>query len=259
MHAGDDLYVGGFLGAGLTGITLGFTGTGNPTLNQGVGPAGRIFFHNIIPLAPSTTNLAAAQALVAGTPLTFITNGAGITYQPGGAPDGSGLNVWQFDVPRCVQINTGANLTGVTFTIVGYDQYKRKTTATLVGGSGAAVVCLKAMMWVASITPNVTTASTASAGGSNTFGLPFRAINGAYLQDIGWCVLNAATFTLDTGTFVVADQTSPATAATGDPRGTYAPSSNADGNHQLIIGMHLDGTQCGQNALLTNAIGVTPF
>ena len=37
------------------------------------------------------------------------------------------------------------------------------------------------------------------------------------------------TLAQDAGTFVAADATSPATSATGDPRGTYLPSSASDG------------------------------
>lgn len=61
------------------------------------------------------------------------------------------------------------------------------------------------------------------------------------------------------GTLVVADQTSPATNLTGDPRGTFAPSGAAsNGSNRLIIVQHVDGTQCSGTATRVNAIGVTP-
>ncbi len=54
----------------------------------------------------------------------------------------------------------------------------------------------------------------------------------------GAAVLYAAANLGTSGTLVVADETSPATATTGDVRGTYAPSSNADGTKRLTINMY---------------------
>lgn len=52
----------------------------------------------------------------------------------------------------------------------------------------------------------------------------------------------AVTYTPNTigvgGTVVVADETSPTTASTGDVRGTYTPTSNADGIKRLTINMY---------------------
>lgn len=52
----------------------------------------------------------------------------------------------------------------------------------------------------------------------------------------------AVTYTANTigvgGTIVVADETSPATITTGDVRGTYTPTSNADGTKRLTINMY---------------------
>ena len=62
----------------------------------------------------------------------------------------------------------------------------------------------------------------------------------------------------DAGTFAAADTTSPATATTNDVRGTYAPSSAADGSRRLVLALGLTGLQAGPNATQTGAVGVTP-
>jgi len=41
-------------------------------------------------------------------------------------------------------------------------------------------------------------------------------------------------------------------------RGTYAPSSAANGTRRLVIGIALTGAQAGPNATQTAAIGVVP-
>ena len=273
MNVGDDLFLGGFVGQGIQGVTLGVTGSGDPTLQQGVGPMGRTFHFNITPPTAQTAAYAALQAPTNGVALTLAA-GAGITKTV--APDGSGATVYLNDlctlgpppvyIGRCVSLTSVSNLSGITFTLVGYDIYGRKTTATLAGPNNNTVNFKKAVASVVSITPNATNAGTVSAGTADVFGFPYLVKNGSYVQDIGW---NATTggstgangqnnFALDTGTLTSGDQTSPATAATGDPRGTYAPSGASNGTTQLIAALHLDASQCGPNALLTSAIGVTP-
>jgi len=75
-----------------------------------------------------------------------------------------------------------------------------------------------------------------------------------YLIGVGW----AGALARDAGTFAAADTTSPATATTNDVRGTYAPSSSANGSRRLVIAIGLTALQAGPNATQTAAIGVTP-
>ena len=255
MNVQDDLYLG-------SGFSLGATSADNPTAQQGCGPMGRYLVYNIVPLTKQTANIAALQHTTAGTALTLAA-GTGVTA--GLAPDGSGATVYQFDVPRCVGITTSASMAGINFTIVGYDAYGQKMTQTRAGGGSATTVnTTKAFKSILSVTPDGTDGvNNVSIGSADIFGMPFA------ITDVGYVLSNkwAETLAADAGTFVAADQTIPATAATGDVRGTYAPSSASDGTKRLVMGLHLISTQCGSNAqqftaknasnvTITGAIGV---
>lgn len=247
-HFSDDLYTGP--DGGPNAFSLGATASGNPTKNWGVGPLGRIVFLNQLPLTLATANIAALQASASGVVLTLAA-GTGITT--GLAPDGSGATVYILDVPRCVSLTSTSNLSAINYLIVGYDQYGKKLSALLVGPNNNTVNTLKAFQSVLSVTAQGTSASTVSVGTSDIFGLPFRMIDAGYILSAKWANVLAQ----NAGTFVVADQTTPATNATGDVRGTYAQSGAAsNGSRRLVIAMHVDGTQCGSNGTLINAIGV---
>jgi hypothetical protein len=251
MHVADDLYTGGFTGT--QSLSIFKTAQGNPTMQEGVGPLGRIVFHNITPLALATANIAALQHTTASTPFA-LTAGTGITA--GLAPDGSGATVYVLDVPRCISLTSSANMSAGNITIVGYDLFGRKQTQTRAGPNANTVNTLKAFMSVLSITSDTTDgANSISVGTSDIFGLPWVLKNIAYMIRQGW----DSTLAQNAGTAVVADTTSPATASTGDTRGTYAQAGNAsNGSRLLLLGWHLDGTQCGSTATVANAIGVTP-
>ena len=68
----------------------------------------------------------------------------------------------------------------------------------------------------------------ASMGNSDVFGLPIRVDSRGYIQTF-WDSAFATT-----GTFVAAVTTSPATATTGDVRGTFLPPTASNGTRQLI-------------------------
>jgi hypothetical protein len=123
-----------------------------------------------------------------------------------------------------VQLVSGGNDTGINFTVNGYDIYGFPMTQTLAGGNGAAVNTTKAFKFVTSVTHTGSVATTLTIGTTNIVGFPMR------VDTIGYLAMsyNASLITANTG-FVLADTTSPATAATGDVRGTYTLQSAADG------------------------------
>jgi hypothetical protein len=233
-------------------------GADDPTSQMGAGPAGRIFFLNITPATLNAANLAALQASTINVPLVLAA-GAGVTKIAD--PLGTGLQIFLLDVNRCVSLTSAANLSAVNYTLVGYDIYGRKQTSTIAGPNINTVIFPKAMLAVISITPSATNAGTVSAGTADKFGFQFAVPDASYIQS----VKGNNTLASDAGTFVAADLTNPATAATGDPRGTYAPSFASNGARRLTIGFHLDETQCGpfatmgpSTANLYGLIGVTP-
>lgn len=244
----DDLYLGNFTGQ--QGLSLLPTSQENPTAQIGVGPMGRIAFLNIVPLTLSTTNVAASQSTTSITSLA-LTAGTGTTA--GTAPDGSGAAVVVLDVPRAVSISSASDYSGVTVTVVGYDQYGKKLTNTITGpGVGATVNTLKAYKSVLSITLSATVAHSVSAGTADIFGLPYAITDAGYIVSAKW---NNA-LAQDAGTFVAAVTTVPSTAALGDVRGTYKPSTGAsDGAKRLVIGMHLTAAQCGSAPTITALLG----
>jgi hypothetical protein len=104
-------------------------------------------------------------------------------------------------------------------------------TQTVTLGAGAVTVTTaKTFKAVFSVTPNFTDTHTISVGTADVFGL---GLFSARFEDtlIYW---NGALITANTG-FTAGDTTSPATATTGDVRGTYATQSSSDGTKRLVI------------------------
>lgn len=249
MQVPDDLYLGGFLPS--NGLLPAAGSSADPTINQGVGPAGRIVFRNILPLTLQPDNVAALQHMVAGTALT-LTAGTGVTL--GTAPNGSQRAVIVLDVNRAPSLTSTADLRLINFTVTGFDTYGRLQTATRAGPNNNTVNFLKAFASILSVVPDTTDGThNVSVGTSDVFGMSFVAADAGYIIP-KW----ANALADDAGTFVAADATSPATASTGDPRGTYTPSSASNGTRRLVVWQHLTGPQCGANATVVNAIGVTP-
>ena len=107
----DDL----FLGSATTYMGMNL---GDPSpMSEGVGPLGRIYVWDSVPLAKGNANIAAASVwtssvtLTAGTGVTSTTTAAGTT-------------VLQLDVPRVVTVTTGAGSpTTRNVTVSGFDIY----------------------------------------------------------------------------------------------------------------------------------------
>ena len=266
MHVQDDIYTGP---TGPNGSTFGFSTNGqiggsglspaqwpidgNPTMQYGVGPLGRVTFLNIIPNAIASANLAALQASTAGVPLT-LTVGAGI-LGTSPAPDLSGGTVYVLDSNRCISLTSLSNLSGVNFLVTGYDVYGRRQTQLVTGPNGNTVNTKKAFMAILSVVPQSTSALTVSVGVADIFGLPWRAVDAGYIISAKWANVLAP----NAGTFTAGDLTSPATNLTGDPRGTFAPAGAAsNGVNRLLICQHVDGTACGTNGTPVGAVGVSP-
>lgn len=245
MHVSDDLRIGP-VSIPNDDATL----NGNPApMELGIGPLGRVYVWDIVPLTLQVAGLAASQNPGSGASFTLAA-GTGVTSRV--RPDGT--TEYVLDVPRCVTVKaTGANT--ATYTITGYDQYGQRMSQTIAAPSTSTVATTKAFKTVISVTNANATAGTngLEVGFNDKFGLPLRVTDAAYVVNVKW----NATLAADAGTFVAADTTSPATASTTDVRGCFTPSSAANGTKRLVMLIALPALACGPHATRVGAVGVT--
>jgi len=239
---GDDLYLGT--------AQIPSTSSGNPApMTQGVGPLGRVYVFDVVPVTLQTAGLATSQNPTSGASFT-LTAGTGTTLRV--RPDGT--NEIVLDTPRCVTITaTGANT--ATYLVSGYDVYGQHMSALLAAPSTSTVATTKAFKTVTSVTNANATAGTnnLTVGFNDKLGLPLRVTDVGYVTSVKW----AATLAADAGTFVAADTTSPATTSTTDVRGCYTPSSAANGTRRLVMTIALPALAVGPDATRVGAVGVT--
>lgn len=236
------------------------------------------------PSAKATANIAALANVSSGVAMTLVSSsGAGVTVlaaalqvwasgntipanalaldgAPGlityGIADPAGLfAVNAYDnskaIARAVSITDAASAAGGDFLVSGYDVYGYPQTETITAAAGASTTNgKKAFKFITSVVPQFTDAHNYSVGTTDIFGLPLRADQ--FDQALIWW--NSALITASTG-FVAADATSPATATTGDVRGTYAVQSAADGTKRLVVAVGIGETN---SCLPTGMFGVTP-
>ncbi len=249
MNISDDIYTGPL---GPNGFVLQTVGNPNPTKNYGVGPLGRIMFRIATPTALSPVAVAPLQAPTAGVPLALAA-GPGVTRVI--SQDGLSQPLYNLGSTRCITLTSAANLSAITFLVVMVDEYGRRQTQLMTGPNANTVTSLKTARSIVSVTPQGTSANLVSVGTADVFGFQFRITDATYIVSAKW----DNTLAQNAGTFVPADVTSPATALTGDPRGTFQPAGAAsNGVRILVVAFHVDATQCGPTATLVNAIGVTP-
>lgn len=244
MQISDDLFLG-------PAYAPGPTSDGNPSpMERGVGPMGRVFIWDIVPLTLQAAGLAASQNPGSGAAFT-LTAGTGVTART--RLDGTVEYV--LDVPRCVTL-TAAGANTATYRVEGYDQYGQFMTQNLAAPSTSTVATLKAFKTVTRIININATAGTngITAGFNNTFGLPVRVLNVNYIVSVKW----DSTLADNAATVVAAVTTDPATAATGDVRGTVAPAgAAADGVRRLVTCIAIPAIGSGPQATRVGAYGVT--
>jgi hypothetical protein len=170
--------------------------------------------------ATLTTTAGAAVVTTAGTP-------TGLTYTLGVAP--------------------------VTVTITGYDYYGQPMSEAITSSAAlsTAVNGAKAFYQIASISVSGATGTALIVGTNDLLGIPLRVTDGGYICHVGW----NGSFTIDGGSLVTA-ATATATTTTGDVRGTFDPSSAADGIKRLVVGIMLPAIAVGPNATRVGALGV---
>ena len=207
------------------GMTLSGTGvtTGTTIVNQLTGPTGG-----------AGTYTVTGAATVASATITGTMTGTNALLQPFGiSGQTTGVSLWnpQCLIARAVAVTGSASSTGGNITISGYDIYGVPMTETIAAPASATTVNgKKAFKYIASVTPAFTDAHNYSVGTTDIYGFPIRS---EYFGDVA-INYNAAAITANTG-YVAAVTTSPATATTGDTRGTYALQSASDGAKRLMV------------------------
>jgi hypothetical protein len=221
-------------------------------MEKGFGPMGRVYVLDMVPIALANANIAASQAVAGAQPMVLsLTPGAGVTLQ---FTNPDGIPRWILDVPRAVSV-TAAGANTATVTVRGYDQYGQPMTETLAAPSTSTVQGKKAFKTIVSATTSAAAGSNLSLGTTDKLGMPMALANAGYVGDFKWNNVLAA----DAGTFTVADVTTPATATTGDPRGTYVPSSATDGAKRLVCIIGMTAAQVGPQATNAAILGVPQF
>jgi hypothetical protein len=237
MQISDDIYLGPAFAGGTPDPT-------NPSpMERGVGPLARVYVLDVVPATLANANIAALQALTA----FVLAAGAGVTA----ASDGLGTVRFRLDTPRSVTLTSAGNASNANFTIRGFDAYGQPMSQTLVGPNVATVQTTKAFASVVSVTANVAPGATTSVGTGDRFALPVRVTDAGYVATAKW----AGVLAQDAGTLTLADGAA-ATAATGDVRGTYAPTSASNGARRLVMCIAVPAIACGPNATRLGAFGV---
>lgn len=178
-----------------------------------------------------------------GKPVANAANGIAAALA-GNAANGTKYAVnWTSDVPygRNVTMTPSADPTtaAAVYEIRGFDYLRQPMLEriSLPSGATALVAGKKAFFRVVEV--RVITAAvaaiTVNVGFAKELGLPYK----GYLD---WAKEAGAYIAAPNSTLTVGVVTDPATATTGDPRGTYAPAMTPDGVKEVIIGLIGDNT-----------------
>lgn len=113
-----------------------------------------------------------------------------------------------------------------TVTVYGKDYLGQGMAETLTLNGTTPVLGNKAFKWVDRVVAGITAATTINLGFGSKLGLPYRMSN--VLEETA----NGAEAAV--GTFVAGVLTDPQTLTTGDPRGTYVPSTTLNGTNRIL-------------------------
>lgn len=241
---------------------------------------------DVIPATLAANNIAASQSPAAGAITLVSATGAGVTvlsaaqYMPAAnttipintlALDGnsatllgygraSSSNSGQFEIKsydpslllsRTIRLVSGGNDSGITFTVSGYDIYGVAMTETITGANAGTASGAKAWKFITGVTHTGSVAGTLTIGTNDVIGFPFQVLRFGRLG----LVWNNAWITANTG-FTAAVTTSPATALTGDVRGTYALQSASDGTKSLQVYLSMPPAVMATNYGAASMFGV---
>lgn len=176
-------------------------------------------------VASATAILLAPGALTSGAAATFTTM-TGALLDTIDAPFGRNITV------------TGTSTR--VLTVRGRD-YLGQPMAEAITMSTGTISGKKAFKWIDSLSFSaVADTVNPTVGVGDVLGLPWATVK--VLSETSYAVSTGVATVQTVGTFVVADFTSPATATTGDPRGTYDPTATLSaGVTEIVIQAVADG------------------
>jgi hypothetical protein len=241
----DDL----FLGTAITEMGMNLVGDPSP-MSQGVGPLGRIYVWDVVPLTKQTNNISVA-ATYAGAGSAVLAAGTGTTV----VTTAAGIRAIQLDCPRAVSITIGTGtIANTAITVSGLDVYGQAMSEVIQTGTtqSTTVNGKKAFFQITGVAVAGAVGGTVAVGTTDILGSPVRITTADYIARVGW----AGALAEDAGTFVAA-VTTTATTTSGDVRGTYVPSSTPNGTRRLVMGILLPALSAGPNATRVGALGVT--
>ena len=221
---------------------------GPGVMELGVGPMGRVYIFDVVPVALNLSGIAAAQAVAGAANLTLTTAATGVTYStlPNGTP------LLNLDVGRNVDIlSSSASDTAVVITVYGYDMYGQAMSEAITTNGTTRVAGKKAFKSVYRVASGGAAVGNISVGFGDVIGLPYRVTTRDYIT----FNYNATVGLLTAVT--VADTTATATTTTGDVRGTITLATAANGTKRLVATIALPAIACGPNATRIGALGVT--
>jgi hypothetical protein len=166
-------------------------------------------------------------------------------------------------VGRAVAVTAAAGATYTTATVAGYDIYGYPMVEAITITAGSQVAGKKAFRYIRSVTLSGGSADTTHAYSVDTttvFGLPIRSDSFGDLIVNSATSVTAVTMITSAAGYLPSDRTSPATATTGDVRGTYSFTA-ATGVNKLVVRQSPQAYNIGNNAATASVgfFGQTQF
>lgn len=200
---------------------LEFGGRRAGMLNRAI--KGSIVTMSFVPATLDRDGVCAAQQLGAAGNLTL--NGALVSRGVATVADSGSYG-------RCVGVYSGSDLSTINFTVRGFDIYGVPMAETIAGPNNATTAGLKAFWRVTSVYADAAVGSNVEVGTIDKFGLPMYLVSNVNIVRIGW----DGTLADNAATVAAGVTTSPATATTGDVRGTIIQGGNAaNGSRRLAV------------------------
>ena len=194
--------------------------TNYPTFDNGYPgiPTG-VSYPFILPAPNDGTGNLYPTAYIPAAGVLTLTPGAGVVVDTTTFP---GYTAYDLGSARTLLIGGGPD-NNTTFTISGWDYWGAQVVETVsVATADHTTITNKAMRWIHTIQASASsTVNAITIGASNSFGFPYRIINNSYVLPIflsAWAYDSPMALS---ETINLADDTFPATATTGDVRGTY--------------------------------------